>query len=86
MTHGLKTIDEFKQFNIVNPIYLDYNANTPMDPEVAQEINVFIKSHFGNPSVRISTGRSTTNDEIDLAVEIMTKLLLYYKPHKTTLS
>jgi cysteine desulfurase len=70
----------------VNPIYLDYNATTPMDPEVAQKMNAFIKSYFRNPSVRISTGRYTTNDEIDAAVEIMTKLLLNYKPHKTTLS
>ncbi len=32
------------------PIYLDYNATTPIAPEVASEILPFITTHFGNPS------------------------------------
>ena len=40
-----------------NPIYLDYNATTPIDLEVAQEMNLFIKSHFGNPSSSYAIGR-----------------------------
>jgi cysteine desulfurase len=31
-------------------IYLDYNATTPVDPEVAEAIWPFINAHFGNPS------------------------------------
>ena len=49
-----------------NPIYLDYNATTPIDSEVAQEMNLFIKSHFGNPSSSYAMGRFT-KDAINLA-------------------
>jgi cysteine desulfurase len=34
----------------VKPIYLDYNATTPIDPRVAQAMLPFIHEHFGNPS------------------------------------
>jgi cysteine desulfurase len=32
------------------PIYLDYNATTPIIPEVAQAMTPFLYEHFGNPS------------------------------------
>jgi len=32
------------------PIYLDYNATTPIDPEVAAAMEPCIREHFGNPS------------------------------------
>ncbi|GAA4931152.1 cysteine desulfurase [Nonomuraea thailandensis] len=32
------------------PIYLDYNATTPVDPAVAQAALPYLGSHFGNPS------------------------------------
>ncbi|HEY60836.1 MAG TPA: selenide, water dikinase SelD [Anaerolineae bacterium] len=32
------------------PIYLDYNATTPIAPEVAEAMRPFIYEHFGNPS------------------------------------
>jgi cysteine desulfurase len=34
----------------VKPIYLDYNATTPIDPGVAEAMLPFINEHFGNPS------------------------------------
>jgi cysteine desulfurase len=34
----------------MNPIYLDYNATTPIDPLVAEAMIPYIKDHFGNPS------------------------------------
>ncbi|MBL7086657.1 MAG: selenide, water dikinase SelD [Candidatus Cloacimonetes bacterium] len=34
----------------MKPIYLDYNATTPIAPEVAQAMKPFLNSHFGNPS------------------------------------
>ena len=37
---------------------MDYNATTPVDPEVAEEMIPFIKSYFGNPSSSYSIGRS----------------------------
>jgi cysteine desulfurase len=32
------------------PIYLDYNATTPLDPAVADAMEPFLRSQFGNPS------------------------------------
>lgn len=34
------------------PIYLDYNASTPIDPVVAAAMIPFLADHFGNPSSR----------------------------------
>lgn len=34
----------------MKPIYLDYNATTPVAPEVAEAMIPFIREHFGNPS------------------------------------
>jgi cysteine desulfurase len=38
-------------------IYLDYNATTPVAPEVAEEMWPFIQTHFGNPSSSNAIGR-----------------------------
>jgi cysteine sulfinate desulfinase/cysteine desulfurase-like protein len=32
------------------PIYLDYNATTPVDPRVVDEMLPYLRNHFGNPS------------------------------------
>lgn len=34
----------------MKPVYLDYNATTPIDPAVAEAMMPFIYEHFGNPS------------------------------------
>ena len=31
-------------------IYLDYNASTPIAPEVAEAMRPFLADHYGNPS------------------------------------
>ncbi len=33
-----------------SPIYLDYNATTPIDPQVAKKMHPFLDGIFGNPS------------------------------------
>ncbi|UCG22159.1 MAG: cysteine desulfurase [Deltaproteobacteria bacterium] len=35
---------------MMKPIYLDYNATTPIDPEVAAAMSPYLFEHFGNPS------------------------------------
>jgi cysteine desulfurase len=35
---------------LANPIYLDYNATTPIAPEVLEAMRPFLTDHFGNPS------------------------------------
>ncbi len=39
------------------PIYLDYNATTPVAPEVANAMQPFLREAFGNPSSSHVYGR-----------------------------
>ncbi len=34
----------------MQPIYLDYNASTPVDPAVVAAMRPFLEGHYGNPS------------------------------------
>ncbi len=34
----------------MKPIYMDYNATTPIDPDVYEAMRPFLTDHFGNPS------------------------------------
>lgn len=43
----------------MNPVYLDYNATTPIDPEVAAAMKPFLEEYFGNPSSSHSFGVKT---------------------------
>src|SRR5205823_12076282 len=38
------------------PIYLDYNATTPIDPVVVEAMLPYLSEHFGNPSSSHSYG------------------------------
>ncbi len=35
---------------MTKPIYLDYNATTPVDPAVVDAMEPYLREHFGNPS------------------------------------
>lgn len=52
-------LGNWKKTNMDNPIYLDYNATTPIAPEVAEEILPYIQTWFGNPSSSYSIGRKS---------------------------
>jgi cysteine desulfurase len=36
--------------HLERPVYLDYNATTPHDPEVVAAMRPYLEEHFGNPS------------------------------------
>ncbi len=40
-----------------NPVYLDYNATTPIDPEVINEMLPYFQTGYGNPSSSYTLGR-----------------------------
>ncbi len=42
----------------MTPIYLDYNATTPLDPKVIDAMQPFLREHFGNPSSAHAYGRT----------------------------
>lgn len=42
-----------------DPIYLDYNATTPIDPRVADAMIPYLREHFGNPSSSHVLGQRT---------------------------
>ena len=50
----------------MKPIYLDYNATTPIDPRVGEAMIPFINEHFGNPSSGHAYG-ITTKKAVDTA-------------------
>ncbi|MFB6214879.1 MAG: aminotransferase class V-fold PLP-dependent enzyme, partial [Candidatus Bipolaricaulia bacterium] len=45
----MTSLDESKQEE-KEPIYLDYNATTPVHPRVASAMDPYLKGKFGNPS------------------------------------
>ncbi|GAC1614274.1 MAG: cysteine desulfurase family protein [Ktedonobacteraceae bacterium] len=56
------------------PIYLDYNATTPVDPEVANEMLPFLEREFGNPSSTHRYGR-VAHEAVDKARKRVAELL-----------
>ena len=40
------------------PVYLDYNATTPVDPEVLGEMLPYLQTHYGNPSSAYALGQA----------------------------
>jgi cysteine desulfurase len=42
----------------MTPIYLDYNATTPLDPAVVEAMLPFLRSEFGNPSSAHAYGKT----------------------------
>jgi cysteine desulfurase len=45
----------------MTPIYLDYNATTPLDPTVVDAMLPYLREHFGNPSSTHSLGKTAHN-------------------------
>jgi cysteine desulfurase len=56
------------------PIYLDYNATTPIDPAVAEVMQPYIATHYGNPSSAHVYGR-TAKEAVERARRQVAELL-----------
>ena len=56
------------------PIYLDYNATTPVDPAVVEAMLPYLSLHFGNPSSAHYYGRAA-HHAIDAAREQIARLI-----------
>jgi len=56
------------------PVYLDYNATTPVAPEVADAIDPYVREHFGNPSSSHVYGRRA-HEAVDRAREHVAALI-----------
>jgi cysteine desulfurase len=62
------------------PIYLDYNATTPIAPEVITEMLPYFDTNFGNPSSAYAIGR--TNKEAIIKARKQLASLINAKPEE----
>lgn len=58
----------------IKPIYLDYNATTPIDPDVLETMLPYLREHFGNPSSNYVYG-THTKDAVYTAREQVAQLI-----------
>lgn len=58
----------------MKPVYLDYNATTPLDERVVKAMMPFMREHFGNPSSSHAYGR-TAREAVENARKQMARLL-----------
>jgi cysteine desulfurase len=66
MTRPAATAPARDPANREAPVYLDYNATTPVDPAVRERIETVLAEHFGNPSSDHAYGRRA-REVIDVA-------------------
>jgi len=57
------------------PIYMDYHATTPVDPEVVEAMLPFFGEHFGNPSSRTHVFGWTAESAVETAREHLGHLI-----------
>jgi len=58
----------------MNPIYLDYNATTPLDPAVVEAMLPYLRQHFGNPSSSHTFGK-TAHEAVEKARKQVAELI-----------
>jgi cysteine desulfurase len=58
----------------MTPIYLDYNATTPLDPAVVEAMLPYFREHFGNPSSAHAFGKAA-HDAVERARGQVAELL-----------
>jgi cysteine desulfurase len=58
----------------MNPIYLDYNATTPIDAVVVEAMLPYLRDHFGNPSSSHAFGK-TAHEAVEKARKQVAELI-----------
>jgi cysteine desulfurase len=58
----------------MKPIYLDYNATTPLDPAVVEAMLPYLHTHFGNPSSAHAHGKAA-HEAVERARQHVAELL-----------
>ncbi|HEY7330047.1 MAG TPA: cysteine desulfurase family protein [Gemmataceae bacterium] len=58
----------------MTPIYLDYNATTPLDPAVVEAMLPYLKEQYGNPSSTHSLGKAA-HDAVERARQQVAQLV-----------
>ena len=58
----------------MRPIYLDYNATTPIGPEVQEAMLPFLAEQYGNPSSSHALGRAASEAVEDARTQVATLL------------
>ncbi len=69
-----KTTTNTSEEPLLKPIYLDYNATTPVDPQVLEAMLPFLKETFGNPSSSHAYGKAA-KEAVNKAREEVAKLI-----------
>lgn len=73
-TINIRKMQNLGGINIMNKIYLDHAATTPMDPEVINTVNKYMEDYYGNPSSIYQTGQKA-NNKLNEARKTMAKLI-----------
>jgi cysteine desulfurase len=56
-----------EMFRVIKPVYLDYNATTPMDPRVLEAMLPYFVTEMGNPGSRTHVYGQRAKDAVDRA-------------------
>ena len=73
VNYNFKIINRPQAYSMKN-IYLDYNATTPIDPRVLEEMMPYLSENYGNPSSIHSFGRKG-KEALDKAREQVSQLI-----------
>ena len=79
--HRMTTMDSHhSKAGQASPIYLDYNATTPIAREAAEAMTPYLTEHFGNPSSSHSYGTKTK--QAVQAARLQVAALIGCQPHE----